>query len=695
MNPPGFSPLFVAVFLAAASTEFSARAAATTADVPVKPNIVFILCDDLGYGDVRCLNPAGKIPTPHLDRLAAQGMRFTDAHSSSAVCSPTRYSLLTGRYNWRSRLQSGVLGGLSPRLIEEGRLTVAELLRQHGYHTAAIGKWHLGMDWSRLPGRSVTELNIESSNQVRNVDYGQPIKNGPNALGFDYYFGISASLDMVPYTFIENDRVTKVPTADKRFPMTLGVPGKYTRLGPAAPAFEAEDVLPTLTRRAVEHIASRAAGARASQPFFLYVPFNAPHTPILPTREWQDKSGLSPYADFVMQTDASIGEILAALDRHGLASNTLVIATSDNGCSPEANFPQLAAAGHNPSHLFRGTKADIFDGGHRVPFIARWPGRVTPGATNDALVCLVDFMATCADLLGVKLPDNAGEDSVSFLPALLGQKGEPPRDMLVHHSINGSFAIRQGRWKLELCPDSGGWSAPRPGSPAAKSLPSTQLYDLAADIGETNNLEAKHPEIAARLTALLERQIADGRSTPGAPQTNTVKVQIRKRTAAADDGTSGSRKTHFELGPETKLARDEAPDYPNRSFTVSVDITRPGSNGILVAQGGDAHGWALFFEKGALHLVINRTGQREDITASDAALAKARNISARLAADATVTLSADGRELVKRQTASLPQRLPVEGLQVGRDLKGTVGHYTGPFSFSGEIARVVIELQPR
>ncbi len=496
-----------------------------------RPNIVFILCDDLGIGDVRCFNPASKIATPQLDQLAAQGMRFTDAHTTSAVCSPTRYSLLTGRYNWRSRLQKGVLGGLSPRLIEPGRLTVAQFLHDHGYHTAAIGKWHVGMDWARVPGKGVAELNIENSNQIRNVDYAQPIRNGPNAVGFDYYFGLSASLDMVPYAFIENDRLTQAPTADRKFPMTLGVEGKYTRVGPGAPDFEAEDVLPTLTRRAVEHIASRAKDARSGKPFFLYVPLNSPHTPILPAKEWRGKSGLSPYADFVMQTDASIGEILAALDRHLLASNTIVIATSDNGCSPAANFPQLAAAGHHSSHVFRGAKADIFDGGHRVPFLVRWPGRVAAGRTNDALISLVDFMATCAEVLGEKLPPTAGEDSVSFLPALLGHTKSPARQALVHHSINGSFAIRQGPWKLNLCADSGGWSEPKPGTPPARALPPVQLYNLAADIAEAHNVHEQFPEVVSRLTQLLERYVADGRSTPGPPQTNTVQVQLHQPSA--------------------------------------------------------------------------------------------------------------------------------------------------------------------
>lgn len=502
---------------------------AAALDAAERPNVVLILADDLGYGDVQCYNPEGKIPTPNLDRLAAQGMRFTDAHSSSAVCSPTRYSLLAGRYNWRSRLQSGVLGGLSPRLIETGRLTVAELLRRNGYHTAAIGKWHLGMDWTLLPGKQVSELSIESPQQVHNVDYTQRIENGPNAVGFDYYFGISASLDMVPYAFIENDRLTAAVTIDRSFPMRPDAPNKQTRIGPTAPGFEAEDVLPELTRRAVRYIAGRAADAHEAKPFFLYVPFTSPHTPILPRPEWQGKSGLSAYGDFVMQTDHSIGEILAALDEHGSASNTVVIATSDNGCSPEANFPQLAAAGHRPSYVFRGAKADIYEGGHRVPLIVRWPEHIGAGQVNRSLVSLVDLMATCADLIRAKLPADSGEDSISMMPLLMGRTNTATRTTIVHHSINGSFAIREGDWKLAICPDSGGWSEPRPGSTAAEKLPRLQLYNLVQDPGETNNLASHRPEIVSRLTAILDEQIAMGRSTFGPRQTNTVPVRWANR----------------------------------------------------------------------------------------------------------------------------------------------------------------------
>ncbi len=496
------------------------------------PNIIFILCDDLGYGDVRALNPQGKILTPHADRLAREGMIFTDAHSSSAVCTPTRYGLLTGRYNWRSRLQSGVMGGMSPPLIEPGRLTVAALLKQQGYHTAAIGKWHLGMNWPLKPDAKPFGDSIEKGEAGWRVDFTRPIQNAPASAGFDYYFGIAASLDMVPYTFIENDRVQKVPTVEKAFPMMGDRTNKLTRRGPAAADFEAEDVLPALTRRAVEYVRERASDARGGKPFFLYLPLNAPHTPSVPSKEWRGKSGLNAYADFVMQTDATLGEITAALEQTGLATNTLLIFTSDNGCSPEADFKELAAQGHNPSHTLRGTKADHFEGGHRVPFIARWPGRVRAGSTTDQLVCLNDFMATCAEITGAKLPAHAGEDSVSFLPVLLGRATAPVRTSLVHHSINGSFAIREGNWKLALSPSSGGWSAPRPGTPAARSLARTQLYDLSRDLGETNNLALAHPEIVTRLTALLEQQVREGRSTPGARQTNTVPVNIWKEAKA-------------------------------------------------------------------------------------------------------------------------------------------------------------------
>ncbi|MBI5692213.1 MAG: arylsulfatase [Verrucomicrobia bacterium] len=493
-----------------------------------KPNVVVILCDDLGYGDVKANHPAGKIATPHMDRIAREGVRFTDAHTPSSVCTPTRYGLLTGRYNWRSRLQSGVLGGLSPRLIEPGRETLASVLKKQGYHTAVIGKWHLGMDWAKLPGKDVTTLAVETPAQVRNVDFAQPIRNGPTSVGFDTYFGISASLDMVPYTYIANDRVTALPTVDKSWPMHPGH-GGTVRPGPAAPDFEVAEVLPEFTRRAVAYIQERAA---SGQPFFLYLPLNSPHTPIAPTKEWIGRSGLNLYADFVMETDWAVGQVLEALDRTGAARNTLLVFTSDNGCSPQAQIEELAGKGHAVSGPLRGNKADVFDGGHRVPFFVRWPARVRP-AVSDQLVCLTDVFATCAEAIGVPLADTMAEDSFSFLPVLLG-RGPSARASIVHHTISGAFAIRKGPWKLALCPGSGGWSAPRDPEAVKQGLPDTQLYRIAdGDIAEAKNVAKDHPGEVARLTALLQKLVDDGRSTPGARQANAVPVVLRKPLPAA------------------------------------------------------------------------------------------------------------------------------------------------------------------
>ena len=324
---------------------------------------------------------------------------------------------------------------------------------------------------------------------------------------------------MPPFAYIENDRFTEPLTTTKT----------WQRTGAAAESFEAVDVLPTLTRKAVEFI---SAQAKKEKPFFLYMPLNAPHTPIVPTKEWQGKSGIGNYGDFVMETDWAVGQILDALDKAGVGGNTLVVLTSDNGCSKAAGIPNLQEQGHYPSADMRGSKADIFDGGHRIPFIARWPDRVKAGSRSAQTVCLTDLMATCAEINGAKLPDNAGEDSVSILPALLGTDKTPLHEAVVHHSINGSFAIRQGNMKLELCADSGGWSDPKPGSPAAKGLPATQLYDLSTDLAESKNLQAERPEEVARLTKLLEEIIANGRSTHGAKQENDVAIQIRKQNKA-------------------------------------------------------------------------------------------------------------------------------------------------------------------
>lgn len=467
-----------------------------------KPNIVYILADDLGYGDVRCLNPKrGKIATPHIDKLASQGMTFTDAHSGSSVCTPTRYGILTGRYAWRSRLQSGVLDGYVQPLIASDRLTVPALLKQNGYHTACIGKWHLGftiVDANEQGGRAKDATKLEGA------PLGAVTRDGPLTRGFDHFFGFHHARMMK--SIFQDDRVSKM--------------------------VEPVDLLPALVKHTGEYIAERA---KSKQPFFLYLALNSPHTPIVPSRGWQGKSGLGDYGDFVMETDWAVGEVLAALDQAGVTETTLLVFTSDNGCSKAAGIPQLEAKGHYPSADLRGSKADIFDGGHRVPFFVRWPGHLKPGSQSTQLICHTDLMATCADILGVKLPDNAGEDSFSFLPVLLGTAKAPVHETVIHHSINGSFAIRQGKWKLELCADSGGWSAPTPGSKEAKSLPKDQLYDLGTDKAESKNLQSEHPEEVNRLTKLLEGIIAEGRSTPGKKQDNDVPIRIRKRPGKAKE----------------------------------------------------------------------------------------------------------------------------------------------------------------
>ena len=470
------------------------------------PNIIYILADDMGYGDVSCLNPDSRIHTRHIDRAAAEGMRYTDAHASSAVCTPSRYSILTGRYNWRSALKQGVLWGYSSPLIEPGRMTVASFLRQHGYHTAMIGKWHLGWNWSTLDGRPVQD-------DGGNINFAGPVTNGPDARGFDYFYAISGSLDMTPYVYVENGRVTALPNR-----VTENV-SKFTwwRKGPTGADFQHEDVLPNFARRGVGYIEERAA---ASEPFFLYLPLPAPHTPILPTPEFAGKSGTNPYGDFCLQVDDVVGQIMEALDRAGIAENTILIFASDNGCSPEADFAQLAALGHQPSYVFRGHKADIYEGGHRVPLVVRWPRVIAPGAVCSQTACLVDLLATCADILGESLPDDAGEDSLSHLPLWRGGALDHAlRRATIHHSVDGSFSIRAEQWKLEMCPGSGGWSYPRPGQ-ESKGLPPVQLYDLSADVGERRNVYEQHPEVVEDLKALLTRYVADGRSTPGAPQKN-------------------------------------------------------------------------------------------------------------------------------------------------------------------------------
>jgi arylsulfatase A len=505
------------------------------------PNIVIIYADDLGYGDVQSYNPErGKIPTPNIDRLAAEGMSFTDAHSSSGVCSPSRYTLLTGRYHWRSRLQRGIVGLYGKPLITQERLTFAGLAKQHGYQTACIGKWHLGWDWP-IPDDQMNLFRPEKKNITANEEHRKvwreafslPIPGGPTAVGFDEYFGTDVP-NHPPFCFIENDRTVGIPTE-------FGAARLFGRnqaslQGPAREHWALEDILPALAARSAAYIEREA---KTSRPFLLYLSLTSPHTPLSVNDEWLGGSNLSLYADLVMETDALLGRVLEALEKSGVMENTLVVFTSDNGCAPyvgnttpeeandlsmkdwpwDRNHPPVAAMeekGHYPSGPFRGYKSDVWEGGHRVPFIVRWPGKVQPGSSCEQLVHQADLMATIADILEESLPDDAGEDSFSLVPLLRGSD-KPVREHAISASISGLPGLRQGNWKYIAGAGSGGWT------PGEGDLP-VQLYNLAADPGETQNLASQEPERVKQMEELLEKLISEGRSTPGPIQKNDVEV---------------------------------------------------------------------------------------------------------------------------------------------------------------------------
>jgi len=469
-----------------------------------KPNIIYIMADDMGYGDIQALNAESRIPTPHFNKLAKEGMIFTDAHSGAAVCTPTRYGVVTGRYCWRSRLKRGVLNGYSSHLVDPQRLTVADVLKRSGYHTACIGKWHLGMD-----------LPLTKKNGKQAIDHTQKIENGPNAMGFDYYFGVTASLDMPPYAFVENDRFVGPVTAQYErtdFP-------NYSRAGLMDPNFSHERALDQLTEKAVGYIETRS---REKEPFFLYFALTAPHKPCLPAERFRGKTDLGDYGDFVTQVDWVVGQIDDALKAAGQTENTLLIYTSDNGSymyrmgqdepdhiekpSVQGFDPQK----HQANYIWRGTKADIWEAGHHVPYLVRWPGVVRPGTSCSETICLTDLTATCADVAGFALPTDAAEDSFSIVPLLKGRDWPVPRAPVIHHSGGGMFSLRQGKWKMVFGNGSGGREKPR-GKPFEKPY---FLFDMEKDPSETTNVINEHPQVAQQLTEILERIRTTGRSRP-------------------------------------------------------------------------------------------------------------------------------------------------------------------------------------
>ncbi len=503
-QPTVLTTLAIFSLIGVATTDAIDTHATTAAD---HPNVIVVMADDLGIGDVSPTNPECKIKTPNLQAMADQGLTFLDAHTPSAVCTPTRYGLLTGRYNWRSRLAKGVLNGRSEHLIPAERPTLGHLMRGAGYHTAMIGKWHLGWDWHKSDGK---------------IDFSQSVKNGPDINGFDQYYGHCGSLDMPPYVWVDTGRITAMPDREEGVTKKQDPYGWY-RQGPIGSDFHIDEVLPHLFDKSITYVEERAPAAKTGKPFFLYLALPAPHTPIVPVPPFKGSSGLNPYADFVIQVDHHMGQLLAAVKSAGLDNNTLVIFTSDNGCSPEGNFAVLKEHGHDPSAGYRGHKADIYEGGHRVPFIARWPGEIEPGRTTKALVCLTDVYSTLEAMTGQPRQTTGGEDGYSLLPVFKGESTSG-RDTLISHSIGGSFAIRQGPWKLCLSAGSGGWSAPKENVAKKQGLPTMQLFNLDDDRGEQKNLLNENPDKVTELLQLLEEQVNNGRCTPGEKVANDREI---------------------------------------------------------------------------------------------------------------------------------------------------------------------------
>ena len=471
-------------------------------------NILLLYADDMGYGDLGANNPASKIPTPHLDRLCAEGMRFTDGHSSSGICTPSRYAMLTGRHHWRDF--HGIAGAFDGSFFKPGQLTLAAMLKQKGYATACIGKWHLGMDWDAIRKPGMPRNSIEHTA----FDWTKPFPGGPLDHGFDYYFGDNV-INFPPYAWIENDRLISPPDMTLRSNPVATKEGAWEcRPGPARSDWNFYQALPTLAKKGEEYIRARKEN---KQPFFLYFPLPSPHAPIIPTDEFDGKSKAGAYGDFMVQTDDTCGRLLTALRESGLEKNTIVIFTSDNGpefyaYARDENFDHWSAA------PLRALKRDTYEGGHRVPFIIKWSDIIKPGTVTGALISQVDLMATLAAHTGFDLPGDSAADSHDFLPWLKGETPNPPRTSMVHNTSKDNYAIREGDWLL-VDAKSGAARQPPPAWNEKHNQPpddeqAVELYNLKDDIGQRNNLAAQHPEKVAGLKTLLRKLREKGHSAP-------------------------------------------------------------------------------------------------------------------------------------------------------------------------------------
>ncbi|MFK7852023.1 MAG: sulfatase-like hydrolase/transferase [Akkermansiaceae bacterium] len=487
-----------------------------------QPNILFILADDLGYGDVACYNSESKIPTPHLDKLAQGGMKFTDAHSPATVCTPSRYSLLTGRMSFRTGMYSVFTGVGGPCMIEEERLTLPSMLQKKGYTTALMGKWHVGMTFLDKEGEPINQNGKEG---VERIDYSRSIPDSPIHRGFDHFFGtVSCPTTDWFYAFVEGDRVPVPPTkVIDRSKLPQHYYALDCRPGYIAPNFDLEEVDMTFLKKSEEFL-DRHAKENPNKPFFLMHSAQAVHLPSFPGKEFQGKTEAGPHGDFIFQFDAIVGRLLKKLEEHGMVENTLIFLSSDNGPELPTVQHMRATHKHDGARPLRGVKRDNWEGGHRVPFIASWPGVIEEGSTSGQIVSLTDVMATCAEIVEYDLPKNAAEDSVSFLPVLksLQAEAEPFRSHSFNQALRGALSIREGKWKFLDHQGSGGNNYSKSGNWGAETFailekdPAApgQLYDLSKDPGETENLYSVNPDVVARLKAKLEEFKTSGRSAP-------------------------------------------------------------------------------------------------------------------------------------------------------------------------------------
>jgi arylsulfatase A len=485
------------------------------------PNVVFILADDLGYGDVACYNPESNIPTPNLDRLATEGMLFTDVHSPSTVCTPTRYSVLTGRMAFRTGMRGVFTGAGGPCMIEEKRLTLGGMFQQKGYSTALFGKWHVGMTFHDKTGKPINQNGLAA---VKRIDYSQAIPDAPIHRGFDHFFGTVCcpTTDWL-YAYVDGDRIPVPPThIVDRGPLPKHPYSRDNRAGMIAPGFDLEEVDMTFLSKSLQFLDNHAKRS-SKKPFFLLHSTQGVHLPSFPGDAFKGKTKSGPHGDFIFELDYVVGELMKALKKYGFSENTLVMFSSDNGPEVPTVINMRKTHKHDGARPWRGVKRDNWEGGHRVPFIARWPGKVKPGSVSDQTICLTDLMATYAEIVGVKLPNDAAEDSYNFLPVLLGEdQGKRIREYTLHQTISLAMAIRRGPWKYLDHKGSGGSNYSRDGEWGLKqyALPEKapeapgQLYNLESDPGETNNLYFKHPEKVKELKAKLEEYKKSGRSAP-------------------------------------------------------------------------------------------------------------------------------------------------------------------------------------